>query len=89
MVSRHTVKFPAGVAAHLAQVLIVQARPRGHVEQDKVAQWVDFLQAGKGVKLEPSDAARLVSLLSAVCRPTGSAQATELAAIIKRLQGGR
>jgi len=88
-VSRQAVKFPAGVAARLAQVLTIQARPRGHAEQDKVAGWVDFLAAGRTVKLEPDDAKRLVALMSAVCRPNGPAQATELAAIIKRLQGGR
>lgn len=89
MVSRQAVKFPAGAARHLAQVLTIQARPRNHAEQDKVFKWVDYLQSGKNVKLEPPDAARLVALLSAVCRPNGPAQATELGSIIKRLQGGR
>lgn len=87
--SRQAVKFPAAIAAHLAQVLIVQARPRGHAEQDKVAGWVDFLRSGRNIKLEPPEAQRLISLLSAVCRPNGPAQATELGAYIKRLQGGR
>lgn len=87
--SRQAVKFPAGVAHRLAQVLTIQARPRSVAEQDKVAAWVDFLNAGKTVKLEPDDAKRLVALMSAVCRPNGPAQATELGAIIKRLQGGR
>lgn len=86
--SRQAVKFPAGIAAHLAQVIITQARPRSHTEEVKVEKWVQLFQSGT-VKLEPPEAAKLVSLLSAVCRPNGQAQSVELMSFIKRLQGGR
>lgn len=87
--TRRAVKFPTGIATHLARVLAEQARPRGYAEQDKLTPWINLFQSGHVVKLEPPDASRLVSLMLAVCRPTGAAQAAELGAILKRLQGGR
>jgi len=88
-VSRQAVKFPAGVAKHLAEFL----RATGSVNltpanKQAMEWWVDLLESGRPVKVEPGDAKALIGLMSRVCRPHGK-QVAEYDAIIKRLQGGR
>ena len=82
--SRLAVKYAAGPAHHFAQLLIATGRPRNDGEAVKLGQWIDLFESGR-VKLEPADCRRLLGLMSAVCRPSGVAQAKELEAAMKRL----
>lgn len=82
-------KFPAGEARHLAEFLratgSVNLNPTNKTDME---WWVDWLESGRPVKIEPNQAKALIGLMSRVCRPHGK-KVAEYDAIIKRLQGGR
>lgn len=87
--SRQAVKFPAGEARHLAAFLRATGSVNLHpVNKGDMEWWVDTLESGRPIKIEPAQAKALIGLMSRVCRPHGK-QVAEYDAITKRLQGGR
>lgn len=81
-------KFSAGEARHLADVLGQWGKPRNPTQEDQLWAWIEYFKTGRACKLEPADAKRLISLMTACCRPEPH-QRKEFDRIIKRLQGSR